>query len=485
MRRTDGRAAGSPEPRPERNLEIRGAIMTYKPFIIVGMPRTGSNLLFTTLQQHRAIAAYSELFHPLIGERSGRHAIRRDGAALYFDPSADPLGFLRCWVWTEEAARYRAVGFKIFPEYLRSESTRRLLERLRDEVPGLHVLHIRRANYFDVFVSRLVADKTGSWITYREDVASGDPLANTRLVISPETAERFFRAMKWADAYLESLFVGIPCLRVDYARLARDVQSEATAVFDYLAVGTIPVDPAIRKQLTVPKRDLVSNYDELARHFSGTPYEWFFAAEGDAAASAAAARTGEDFHARPDDGVPAGKPSWDSLDWLDDQVASAVKGGLVPGQPPEPAADVHIFRRAEPDVLETRPRSTAARAHLEAVNGAPVAARADLTLWAGTSASFGGWSCRTDALEVAGDIRYFFLQGRDPPVRYYARVDSRIQRDDVAAAVKLPASIARFSGFDFVADLQQVPPGRYRLGVAHEAGNGRYEFVFKHRVIVI
>ena len=35
----------------------------HKPFVIVGMPRTGSTLLLTTIQQHPAVLSYSELFH--------------------------------------------------------------------------------------------------------------------------------------------------------------------------------------------------------------------------------------------------------------------------------------------------------------------------------------------------------------------------------------------------------------------------------------
>ncbi len=98
--------------------------MTYKPFIIVGMPSTGSTFLLTTIQQHPAILAYGELSHPAIGERSRTHAIRRDGAALVFDAeSADPIDFPKGWVWTDSNAGYGAIGFKIFAEYVRPQST--------------------------------------------------------------------------------------------------------------------------------------------------------------------------------------------------------------------------------------------------------------------------------------------------------------------------------------------------------------------------
>ena len=458
--------------------------MTYTPFIIVGMPRTGSNLLFTTLQQHPAIAAYSELFHPMLGERSGRHAIRRDGAALYYGGDADPISFLRRWVWTDDAADYRAIGFKIFAEYLRGKPTGGLLERLKEEVPGLHVVHITRANYFDVFVSRLVANKTGSWISYREDRPSGDALGKMHLAISQEAATLFFRAMEWADTYIESLFLAGPYLRVDYERLAQDVQGQASAVFDYLGVGKSPVQMAIRKQLTVRKEDLVANYQELRRHYSGTPYEAFFASESDTPSSAATASGEGHFNAAVNDQSGNAKAASHSLEWLDEAISTAVNGGLIPGQSAGALANAHVFRRAEPDVLGTLPRSTAARGNLEAVNGAAVAPRTDVTLPSGAAISLRGWCCRAEGIAMAVDHRYFFLESRNPAVRYYAHVESRLRRDDVAAAVKLADSITRFSGFDFVADLRQVAPGRYRLGVVHEAGGVRYEFLFKHRVTI-
>ncbi|HET9762545.1 MAG TPA: sulfotransferase [Casimicrobiaceae bacterium] len=470
--------------RADASLAIPAAVMTYTPFIIVGMPRTGSNLLFTTLRQHRAIAAYSELFHPMLGERSGRHAIRRDGAALYYGGDADPVDFLRRWVWTGGAGDYRAIGFKIFAEYLRCKPTGRLLERLTEEVPGLHVVHIRRANYFDVFVSRLVATKTGSWISYREDTPSGDALGKMHLAIREEAATRFFRAMEWADAYIESLFRGCAYLRVDYERLAQDVQGQATAVFDYLGVGKCPVEMATRKQLTVRKEDLVANYHELRRHYSGTAYEAFFASDSDTPTSAVAARREGHVNVAVNDQSANGNASSRSLEWLDEAISTAVNGGLIPGQPAGSAANGHVFRRAETDVLATLPRSTAARGNLEAVNGAAVAPRTDLTLPAGAAISLRGWCCRAEGVEMVGDQRYFFLEGRNPAVRYYAQVESRIRRDDVAAAVKLADSITRFNGFDFVADFRQVAPGRYRLGVAHEAGGVRYEFLFKHRLTI-
>jgi LPS sulfotransferase NodH len=362
--------------------------MTYKPFVIAGMPRTGSNLLATTVGQHPAILAYAELFHPIVSERAGTHAIRRDGAALYFDEeSADPVDFLRRWVWSAENGSYRAVGFKIFVEYVRARSTHRLLERLRDEVAGLRVLHIRRANYLDVYVSRLVANKTERWISYPEDGSPTHETGDIRLVISPDAATRFFQAMEQADACIEGLFEGTRYLNVDYEHLSRSIQEQANVVFTFLGVESRTVVPAIQRQVTARKEDLVLNYEELRRHFAGSAYEAFFAADRDSSPVAPSA---------PASGVrqchthACGDSQPPSLESLDERLLGAINDGLLGLQGPPSGPQPCTFLPAEPENLRTLPRlRTAARGNLERING--VAAYENLTLRRSAPIFFAGW----------------------------------------------------------------------------------------------
>jgi LPS sulfotransferase NodH len=453
--------------------------MSYKPFIVVGLPRTGSSLLITTIQQHPAILTYSELFHPVVTERSGTHAIRRDGAALYFDDqSGDPIEFLKRWVWTDGNADRRAVGFKVFAEYVRADSTRRLFERLRDEIAGLTVLHIRRVNYLDVYLSRLVASKTGSWISYSE----GDPLTRNagdiRLAVSPEAATRFFQAMVQADAYIEEVFRGECYLTIDYGNLCRNIQEQVDAIFGFLGVETRPVTPAIQKQLTARKEDIIVNYENLVRHFSGTPYEAFFASDD------SVSETEVSSNVEPRDAHQGRDSPLLSLESLDETIANAVNDGLLGVQGPPSPRRIHTFLPGEPEAIRTLARSLAARGNLERVNG--VAAAEDLTIRRSATAWFVGWCCRTEEADGRADSRYFFLECEDGQLRYYVHLPSRIQRDDVAQAdVDLPNRATRFSGFDFVADLQHLQPGDYHLGVAHEANDVRYEYVFANKLRVI
>jgi hypothetical protein len=44
----------------------------------------------------------------------------------------------------------------------------------------------------------------------------------------------------------------------------------------FFKVDKTPVAPAIRKQVTARREDIVVNYGDLCRYFAGTPYEILF-----------------------------------------------------------------------------------------------------------------------------------------------------------------------------------------------------------------
>lgn len=249
-----------------------------KPFVIVGMPRTGSTLLLKALQQHPDIQAYGELFHWLEAERvAPYHAIHLRSATLGFDAATgNPLEFLREWVWGASNARYKAVGFKIFAEHAVDHSSPDFFESLRNQFPGLHVLHIQRPNYLDVLASWLMAQQTGEWF-----VPSGsDPASAAAPTISaaPDEAEAFFSRMESADKFFAETFAAGAYLPVTYEDLSRDLQATCDRIFDFLGVERSPVVPLIRKQIGRDIHEIVSNYRQLAGHFADTPFSRFFKA---------------------------------------------------------------------------------------------------------------------------------------------------------------------------------------------------------------
>lgn len=240
-----------------------------KPFVVAGVPRTGSSLLLFGLRQHPDVLAYSELLHPLEDERRANHAIERDGQRIALQEGDDPIRFLKAEVYGLHDQK--AVGFKLLSlngEYSRSE---RLYERMLREIDGLHFIHIMRPNYLDSLISWKLAHATGQW--YRSNGASQ---AHQPVTISPAEAETYFRETEETDNWLSNNVRGRRYLQVRYDKLASDYPGQMAKVFRFLGVRDHPTITMLQKQSERSHQDVVTNFDELSEHFAGTAYGRFF-----------------------------------------------------------------------------------------------------------------------------------------------------------------------------------------------------------------
>ncbi|MFN3465334.1 MAG: sulfotransferase [Terricaulis sp.] len=245
------------------------------PFVIVGLPRTGSTLLRTGLSQHPDIRAYGELLHEHSDQRLGPHAIvRGEEKIAYRDALEDAVAFLKREVFFHPDETAQAIGFKLFAEYVRGEGTKDLFQRLKEELPRLKVVHIVRSNYLDALVSREVAQRTKSWVSY---AGAETPAVETpRIRIHPLDALRFFAQYERGDQQLAEAFGGENYVRVDYDTLTQDYSTVINQVYAHLGVGPFEPKQAVKKQLTKRTDDTLENFGELRRHFRGTAYGKYF-----------------------------------------------------------------------------------------------------------------------------------------------------------------------------------------------------------------
>lgn len=245
------------------------------PFVIVGLPRTGSTLLQTGLSQHPEIRAYGELLHEHSEQRLGPHAIFRGGESIaYGDVREDAVEFLKREVFNHPDETAAAIGFKLFAEYVRGEGTTDLFQRLKQEFPELKVIHIVRSNYLDAMVSREVAQRTKSWIQYTADAPP--PSEARRVRIDPLDALRFFSQYERADRSLGEEFAGDNYMRVDYDALTQNYSVVINRVYAHLGVQPFHPKQAVKKQLINSTEDTLENFGELRRHFRGTVYGKYF-----------------------------------------------------------------------------------------------------------------------------------------------------------------------------------------------------------------
>jgi 2-polyprenyl-3-methyl-5-hydroxy-6-metoxy-1,4-benzoquinol methylase/LPS sulfotransferase NodH len=249
------------------------------PFVVVGMPRTGSTLLATGLDQHPDARCFGELFHPDDHQRAHAHALRIGDRQFCFDPSQDDaIGFLRTNLHAEGDAGPRAVGFKLLGDYVAGPGSERLYQRLKHEIPDLRVIHIVRSNYLDVLASRETARMTQQWV-----LLSGAPHERKDpepFVIDPAAAARFFDHMQQMDRFHEAFFSTGRYIKVRYERLATEFQAAINECYAFLDLSPYPVQPSTIRQRANHTSVTVANYRQLAARFTGSNYAWFF--DGDA-----------------------------------------------------------------------------------------------------------------------------------------------------------------------------------------------------------
>lgn len=249
------------------------------PFLIVGMPRTGSSLLLTSLKQHPNILPYGELFHKLESERKNTHYILYKNEKIYYPGGdTDAIEFLLEYVWnSENMNKFKAVGFKLFGERVQCVGAEGLFQRLKEEIKGLHIIHIFRENYLDVFISRKKAELTKIWIIpANKDI----PLPKLEpIYVNPEVVKNFFNSMREVDHFFENFFKDCRYMKISYNDLSFKYQETMRKCFEFLGVNPIECVLPLKKLNIQSHRELIKNYDELVEYFRGLEYEKFFNVE--------------------------------------------------------------------------------------------------------------------------------------------------------------------------------------------------------------
>jgi hypothetical protein len=143
-----------------------------------------------------------------------------------------------------------------------------------DEIPTTtKVIRLDRRNEFARLVSECRARLSNVWQRSQRRVYENDDL--------PFHMD-FNKLMHWytlhheAQLSHEKYFKRFPnSMYVWYEDLLTDWDTQMTRVFNFLGVGTVPVQPKTMK-MGQPLRYMVSNYDEIEEKCRGTDLERFF-----------------------------------------------------------------------------------------------------------------------------------------------------------------------------------------------------------------
>jgi hypothetical protein len=232
-------------------------------FVIVYLPRTGSNRLAALLDSHPDVLCHHEVFNPDGIHRSLAYKQSDLSFGTVAERDADPWRFIRrVYEFTDGAT---AVGFKLGPgrPYNPVLATLMLARRVRKIV-------VERRNLLHAYTSVLIARATQVWS--RTDPASGGAhRSQVRVTVDLPGFRRFVRKRQffYAVARTQLRGTGQPHRFVAYEDL--DDPAVRTDLLAFLGVDpqTGLTDGTVRQNPPLV-RPRVENYDEIARALEGT-----------------------------------------------------------------------------------------------------------------------------------------------------------------------------------------------------------------------
>jgi LPS sulfotransferase NodH len=255
----------------------------HREFLIFSTQRSGSTWLVDLLNSHPAIRTYSELF--LDSGRGSRFAGAKDCSffneyleraehARPGDANLEPL--LSDYLDTVFRSRegVEAIGFKLmYGQFGAYPELQELLSRR-----GVAVIHLIRDNLLDLLISKQTAVARDLFHA-RGDVK----VSPVHIRVNIGALEAHLRdqedEVERARCKLDAL--GWPTLETRYESLVSDPGAFG-GLLRFLGVSDPdrPLISELRKINTPNQKEIVENYDEMAKKLSGTRYDQFLRPTG-------------------------------------------------------------------------------------------------------------------------------------------------------------------------------------------------------------
>ena len=230
--------------------------MTYRRFIILAQERTGSNFLASLLGSHRHVRVFGELFNP-------NDAIRKRSTAVEpLQDQQDPVDYLEKTVWSGYPPEVKAVGFRLFYNHAREDKWRAVWDYVKRG--DVHVVHLRRRNLLDRYLSHQLAMNTDKWILFNDQ----ERRPSEAITINPQACLTDFHERTWFIEEAENVFEESPRFEVFYEDLAADSRKEMRKIQQFLGLAVADLSAETKRQRKKEKTDLIANYDELRQEMT-------------------------------------------------------------------------------------------------------------------------------------------------------------------------------------------------------------------------
>ena len=251
--------------------------MSYVRFAIVCEERTGSNFLQRLLCSHPNVICLGELFNPSDTIRGWACQTTKASEEAHPDqgpPSItvddDPVDYLETRVFRNYPDKIKAVGFRFFYDHARKG----VWQNARDYVRifnGIRIVHLRRDNLLDRYLSHALAKRSNEWIALEDQPEH----YNGTVTLDPKHCFESFVLSRWYQDEAAGLFADHPLLDISYEQLCDDLEQQSGRLQEFLSLRHHPLCSDTKKQRHRPKREMISNYDQLKASLAdGLKHGW-------------------------------------------------------------------------------------------------------------------------------------------------------------------------------------------------------------------
>jgi LPS sulfotransferase NodH len=223
-------------------------------FIIVGLPRSGTNWVVFSLQEHPQVECFGEILddpHLTTNRQFAEDPIR---------------GVQDLW----SATAKRAVGFKLFYFHCwESYPEHRHVWNFLQSQADLKVIILYRENLLKLIVSWELARKTQRW-WIRHSVPCDD-----KVTIDPRSLCSRIASLEAGLVRIRRTFTAHEQMDISYERLFTDRHRHLSDMQSFLGVERMAVPDKCVKQENREIEDIVENFADVRRILVGGPYERF------------------------------------------------------------------------------------------------------------------------------------------------------------------------------------------------------------------
>lgn len=245
------------------------------PFVILFLPRTGSNLLAALLDSHPDVLCHHEVFNPQSPFRSlsAREGLITLDLGTAEERDRDPYAFIERVYRTTCGAK--AVGFKM------SIDDRRRLDVVIALLlnRSIRKIIVRRDSWLHAYTSSLIAEETKAFIKFADERAGGED-GQRRVRVDPEHFVRYVRKRRLAYALL-GLVERLTLQRmftIEYRELKEP--GRLNALLRFLGVSAnVPLKERTARQNSSRLEDRISNFIEVRDRLAGTSHARYLADE--------------------------------------------------------------------------------------------------------------------------------------------------------------------------------------------------------------